>query len=140
MASRVDASVYKSLIGILLYFSATRPNIMYSASLLSRFMQSLSQVHYGMAKRVLRYIIVVFSPKIQKSKMWWFNLQLKLTITKNLVQHGRTKHINVKFYVVREVKKLGVVNLMHCNFEYQIPDIMTKDLLKAMFEFLGANL
>ncbi|XP_022733801.1 uncharacterized protein LOC111287473 [Durio zibethinus] len=56
MASKVDASIYKSLIGSLLYLSTTKPDIMYSASLLSRFMQSPSQVHNGMAKRVLRYI------------------------------------------------------------------------------------
>ena len=39
-----DASKYRSLIGSLLYLTATRPDIMYATSLLSRFMQS--QVKY----------------------------------------------------------------------------------------------
>lgn len=51
-----DASTYRSLIGSLLYLTATRPDIMYATSLLSRFMTSLSQVHYGSAKRLLRYL------------------------------------------------------------------------------------
>ncbi|CAA0806487.1 cysteine-rich RLK (RECEPTOR-like protein kinase) 8 [Striga hermonthica] len=51
-----DASTYRSLIGSLLYLTATRPDIMYATSLLSRFMQSPSQVHYGAAKRILRYL------------------------------------------------------------------------------------
>ena len=51
-----NASVYRSLIESMMYLYAIRPDIMYSASLLSRFMQSHSQVHYTVAKRVLRYI------------------------------------------------------------------------------------
>lgn len=51
-----DASTYRSLIGSLLYLTATRPDIMYATSLLSRFMTSPSQVHYGSAKRLLRYL------------------------------------------------------------------------------------
>ncbi|KAK4394734.1 Retrovirus-related Pol polyprotein from transposon RE1 [Sesamum angolense] len=51
-----DGSMYRSLIGSLLYLTATRPDIMFATSLLSRFMQSPSQVHYAAAKRILRYL------------------------------------------------------------------------------------
>ena len=53
---KVDATLYRSLVGNLLYLTATRPDIMFAASLLSRFMNSPSQIHFGAAKRVLRYI------------------------------------------------------------------------------------
>ncbi|KAL0387090.1 UNVERIFIED_CONTAM: Retrovirus-related Pol polyprotein from transposon RE1 [Sesamum radiatum] len=36
--------------------TATRPDIMFATCLLSRFMQSPSQVHYAAAKRILRYL------------------------------------------------------------------------------------
>lgn len=49
-------SVYRSIIGSLLYLSATRPNIMFPASLFSRFMHSPIQVHFRSAKRFLTYI------------------------------------------------------------------------------------
>ncbi|XP_024164205.1 uncharacterized protein LOC112171226 [Rosa chinensis] len=52
----VDTSVYRSLVGSLLYLTATRPDVMYAASLLSRFMHNPTQMHLGTAKRVLRYI------------------------------------------------------------------------------------
>ncbi|KAF5468920.1 hypothetical protein F2P56_013028 [Juglans regia] len=55
-AKEADAAAYRSLIGSLLYLAATRPDIMYATSLLSRFMQCPSQIHFGAAKRVLRYI------------------------------------------------------------------------------------
>ncbi|BFG16559.1 hypothetical protein CerSpe_028330 [Prunus speciosa] len=55
-SSKVDESIYRSLIGSLLYLTTTRPDIMYTTSLLSRFMQNPSQIHYGAAKRILRYL------------------------------------------------------------------------------------
>ena len=53
---KVNSSFFRSLIGSLLYLTFTRPDIIFAASLLSRFMQEPSQVHFGAAKRVLRYL------------------------------------------------------------------------------------
>jgi hypothetical protein len=46
----VDSTLYKSLVGSLLYLTATRPDIMYAASLVSRFMESPKDSHCKMAK------------------------------------------------------------------------------------------
>ncbi|KAM1746060.1 hypothetical protein ACFX11_012725 [Malus domestica] len=48
--------LYRSLVGSLLYLTATRPDIMYASSLLARFMHCPTSKHVGTAKRVLRYI------------------------------------------------------------------------------------
>ena len=53
---KVDESQYKSLIGCLMYLTATRPNIMFAISLLSRFMHCANEVHFQAAKRIVRYI------------------------------------------------------------------------------------
>ena len=53
---KVNSSLCRSLIGSLLYFTSTRLDIIFSARLLSRFMQKSSQVHFVAAKRVLRYL------------------------------------------------------------------------------------
>ena len=42
--------------GSFLYLTSTGPYIMFSNSLLSRFMQEPNQVHFEAAKRVLRYL------------------------------------------------------------------------------------
>lgn len=49
---RADSAVYISLTGGLLHLTATRPDLMYAVSFLSRFMHAPSQVHLG-----LRYIM-----------------------------------------------------------------------------------
>ena len=53
---KTDERRYRSLVGSSLYLIAIRPNLMYAASLLSRFMNAPSQTHYGVLKKVLRYI------------------------------------------------------------------------------------
>lgn len=50
---KADSHVYRSLVGSLLYFTHTLPDIMQATSLLSRFMQSPSRIHYGTAKWAL---------------------------------------------------------------------------------------
>jgi hypothetical protein len=52
----VDPTLYKSLVGSLLYLTTTRLDIMYATSLVSRFMESPKDSHWKMAKRILGYI------------------------------------------------------------------------------------
>ena len=63
-----------------------------------------------------------------------------IAIAKNLVQHGRTKHINVKFHAIRQAEKEGEVQLVHCKSEDQVADIMTKALAAGKFEFFRSKL
>ncbi|KAI5333988.1 hypothetical protein L3X38_024121 [Prunus dulcis] len=51
-----DEGLYRKIVGSLLYLIATRPDLMYVASLLSRFMNSPTKRHIGIARRVLRYM------------------------------------------------------------------------------------
>ena len=53
---KANSSLYRSLIGSLLYLSSTRSDIMFASNLLSIFMQETSQVHYRATKRVPRYL------------------------------------------------------------------------------------
>ena len=54
--SKVDATEYKRLVGSLLYLTATRPDIMYSVGMISRYMDQPTEMHLQSAKRILRYI------------------------------------------------------------------------------------
>jgi hypothetical protein len=52
----VNSTKYMKLVGSLIYLRNTRPNLSYSVSILSRFMQEPRESHWNLAKRVLRYI------------------------------------------------------------------------------------
>ncbi|CAJ2637049.1 unnamed protein product [Trifolium pratense] len=55
-AERVDENLYRSLIGCLMYLTATGTDIMYVVSLLSRYTHCASEIHFQAAKRILRYV------------------------------------------------------------------------------------
>ncbi|KAM1157601.1 hypothetical protein ACFX2B_027946 [Malus domestica] len=55
-SGNADEAQYRQIVGSLLYLTATRPDIMYAACLLSRFMHCPTNKHFGTAKRILRYV------------------------------------------------------------------------------------
>ena len=58
----------ESLIGSLLYLRASRPDIAFTVNMLSRFMQSPSDMHFRCEKRVLRHIQGTLDHEILYSK------------------------------------------------------------------------
>ncbi|GJV48825.1 retrovirus-related pol polyprotein from transposon TNT 1-94 [Tanacetum coccineum] len=52
----VNGSLYRSLIGQLLYLTHSRPDISFLIGVLSQFMHKPSKHHFGATKRVLRYL------------------------------------------------------------------------------------
>ncbi|CAL2226198.1 unnamed protein product [Prunus armeniaca] len=54
--AKVDASVFKQVVGSLMYLTTTRPDLMYGVSLISRFMSCPTEQHWLVAKRLLRYL------------------------------------------------------------------------------------
>jgi hypothetical protein len=54
----IDPTMYRQLIGSLMYLVNTRPDICYAMSALSQFMSQSRQLHWVAAKHVLRYLRV----------------------------------------------------------------------------------
>ncbi|GAV77158.1 hypothetical protein CFOL_v3_20630 [Cephalotus follicularis] len=52
----VDQKLYRSMIGSLLYITASRPDIMFSVCLCARFQSSPKETHLIVVKRIFRYL------------------------------------------------------------------------------------
>ena len=52
----VDQKLYRSMIGSLLYVTASRPDVMFSVCMCARFQSSPRESHLKATKRILRYL------------------------------------------------------------------------------------
>lgn len=63
-----------------------------------------------------------------------------IKMTKNPVNHGRAKHIDIKYHHIRDEVKRGEVKLKYCETTIMLADIMTKGLSGPRHKDLTAAL
>nr|GFB82141.1 copia protein [Tanacetum cinerariifolium] len=63
-----------------------------------------------------------------------------IAISCNLVQHSRTKHIDVRYHFIKEKVEKGIVELFFVGTEYQLADLFTKALPVERFQYLVRRL
>ena len=63
-----------------------------------------------------------------------------INISKNPIQHSRTKHIDIRHHFIRDLVEENVVVLKHVATEEQLADIFTKALDANQFEKLRGKL
>ena len=56
LGKSVDSSLYRSMIGSLRYFIASRPNIIYSMGVCARYQANPKESHKITLKRIIKYV------------------------------------------------------------------------------------
>jgi hypothetical protein len=59
-----------------------------------------------------------------------------VNMSKNPVMHSKTKHISIKYHMIREKVAKKEVRLEHVSTKEEIANIFTKPLPKKTFEYL----
>ena len=218
----VDQTLYRSMIGSLLYLTASRPDIAFSVGICARFQACPKESHLFAVKRIIKYVngtlghgiwftlgtnakiagytdadwagsaddrkstsggcfyvgnnLVAWLSKKQNSislstaeaeyiaagsgctQLLWMKQMLSdyglkqdvmtlfcdnmsaISISKNPVQHSRTKHIDIRYHFIRELVEEKVISLEHIPTENQLADLFTKPLDTLRFEFLRKSL
>jgi hypothetical protein len=222
-APEIDQTMYRSMIGSLLYLTASRPDIMQVVGLVGRFQSNPKETHVLAVKRIFRYLqgtidyglwyskntdlilraytdadwvgsiddrkstsggafflgscLVSWLSKKQTSislsttkaeyivatscctQVLWIKTNLKdiqvpcdqpvsimcdntsaINLSKNLVQHSKTKHIPIKYHFLREQVQDQVVKLEYVPSKEKITYIFTKPLPRDSFEYLREKL
>jgi hypothetical protein len=211
----VDQKQYRSMIGSLLYVTASRPDVMFSVCKCARYQASPRESHLKATKRILRYLkgthdvglwfpkesnfeligysdsdyggckidrmstsdtcqllgrsLISWSSKKQNSvalstveaeyisagsccaQLLWmkatlndFGIKIKnvplfcdnesaIKLTQNLVQHSRTKHIDIRHHFIRDHQQKGDISIESIGTEDQLADIFTKPLDEKRF-------
>jgi len=70
-----------------------------------------------------------------------FDNQSALSVAKNPEHHGRMKHLDLRFYWLRDEVEKGRINVVHLRTDDMVADILTKPLVRVktlkMVEMLG---
>ncbi|KAI3669324.1 hypothetical protein L6452_40556 [Arctium lappa] len=218
----VDQHIYRSMIGSLLYLTASRPDIMFATCFCARYQANPKESHLSAVKRILRYLkgtpnlglwypkdskfeliaytdadhagnkldrkstsrachylgdkLVSWSSKKQTcvststaeaeyvaaasccSQVMWMRTQLRdygytfhkvpiycdsksaIAITSNLVQHSKTKHIDIRYHFIKDHVEKGDVEMHFVSTDLEVADLFTKPLDEKRFNFLISKL
>ncbi|KAK1383635.1 hypothetical protein POM88_021370 [Heracleum sosnowskyi] len=155
----VDISSYRGMVGSLLYFIASRPDIMFDTCLCARFQADPRESHLIAIKRIFSYLkgtlnlagsccaqilwmknqLLDYGLRVDKIPIFCDNTNA-IAITENPVQHSRTKHIDIKYHFIREHVMNGTMELHFVPSEKHLADIFTKPLDESTFSRLVSEL
>ena len=71
--------------------------------------------------------------------IYWDNTGA-INISKNPIQHSRTKHIEIRHHFIKELVEDGILTLKFIHTDDQKVDLFTKPLDSKRFEFLRQNI
>ena len=219
----VDQKEYRSMIGSLLYLTATRPDIQFAVCLCARYQASPRVTHKAAVQRIFRYLtftpefglwysagstlylrgfadadyggcridrkstsgtcqflgtsLVSWSSRKQSSvatstteaefvaaasccsQLIWMISTLKdygltfpgrvpllcdstsaISLGKNPVLHSKSKHIDIRYFFLRDHYEKGDIDLVHIGTDFQLADILTKPLPEDKFLIMRGEL
>lgn len=92
----MDETYFKQIVGCLMYIITTKPDLQFVVSLIARFMANPTEMHYQVAKRVLKYLkgTINFGILLKEEELenWWglqiVTMQETLTTEKELLTMG----------------------------------------------------
>ncbi|XP_062085432.1 secreted RxLR effector protein 161-like [Humulus lupulus] len=218
----VDPTLYRSMIGSLLYLTASHPDISFSVGLCARYQANRKQSHLTAVKRIFKYLagtiefglwyscdttmslvgysdsdwagslddrkstsggcfyignnLVSWFSKKQHSislstaeaeyiaagscctQLIWLNKMLTnygypqksltlfcdstsaINISKNPVQHSRTKHIDIRYHFIRNMVESKLLTISHVSTNAQLADLFTKALDAQTYAHLRTSI
>ncbi|KAD3336473.1 hypothetical protein E3N88_31992 [Mikania micrantha] len=168
-ADKVNEEVYLSLAGGLIYLTHSRPDLAFAVSLVSRFMQQPSKIHFGAAKRILsdwascvddrKSLSAYISATGATCQAIWLRRSLEelgfkqedptviycdnksaINLSKNPILHSRSKHIELRYHFIREMVTKKQVSLEYCSTHHQLADVLTKALSMEKFVYFRHKL
>ncbi|GJU32222.1 retrovirus-related pol polyprotein from transposon TNT 1-94 [Tanacetum coccineum] len=158
----VDQMKYRSMVGALIYLTASRPDIVHATCYCVRYQAQPTKKHLtalvvqeaGPHFNVDEYV----SLSACCDQVLWLRTQLTdygfhfdkipmycdskaaIAISCNPVKYSRTKHIDIGYHFIKEHVEKGIVELFFVGTEYQLADMFTKALSEDRFKYLVRRL
>ncbi|GJU62105.1 retrovirus-related pol polyprotein from transposon TNT 1-94 [Tanacetum coccineum] len=159
----VDQTRFRSMVGSLMYLTASRPDLVFVVCMCARYQASPTKKHIEALKRAdadhagcqdtrrstsgsaqflgdklilwMRSQLTGYSFVFNKIALYCDN-RGAIALCCNNVQRSRSKHIDMRHHFIRQKVEKGVVELYFVTTDYQLADIFIKALSREQFEFL----
>ncbi|GKB33620.1 hypothetical protein Tco_0873021 [Tanacetum coccineum] len=152
-AADVDVHLYRSMIGSLMYLTASRPDIMFAVCACSRFQVTPKTSHLHAVKKIfsdycganldrksttggcqfLGHRLISWQCKKQtivatsttKAEIYIDN-ESTICIVKNPVFHSKTKHIEIRHHFIRDAYEKKLIQVLKIHTDNNVADLLTK--------------
>nr|GEZ99849.1 hypothetical protein [Tanacetum cinerariifolium] len=164
----VDQTKYRSMVGALMYLTASRPDIVHATCYCARYQAKPTEKHLTAVNGSfdsdhagcldsrkstsggIQFLggdkLVSWSSKKQEctsmssAEAKYVSLSAAIAISYNPVQHSHTKYIDVRYHFIKEKVEKVIVELFLVGTEYQLADLFTKALFENRFKYLVGRL
>ncbi|GKB91584.1 hypothetical protein Tco_0963856 [Tanacetum coccineum] len=147
-ADSVDVHLYRSMIGSLMYLTASRPDIMFDVcACLAQFLgkrlsswqckkqtivaNSTTKAEYVAAANCYGQVLWIqnqmldYGFNFMNTKIFIDN-ESTICIVKNLVFHSKTKHIDIRHHFIRDCYEKKLIQVIKIHTDHNVVDLLTK--------------
>nr|GEV84978.1 retrotransposon protein, putative, unclassified [Tanacetum cinerariifolium] len=134
----VDATLYRGMIGSLMYLTASRPDLIYADTDMS--LSAYADADHAGCQDTRRSTsgsaqFLDYGFQLDKIPLYCSN-KSAVALCYNNVQHSRAKHTDFCYHFIKDQVENRIVELYFVRTEYQLADIFTKPLPRERFNFL----
>nr|GFD02799.1 hypothetical protein [Tanacetum cinerariifolium] len=138
----VDLYLYRSMIGSLMYLTASRPDIMFAVL-------AYSDIDYGGASQDRKSTTEGSQFLGRRLISWQCKKQTIVAISTteaeyvaaaNHVYHSKTKHIEIRHHFIRDCFEKKLISVDHVHTDENVADLLTKSFDARRFQYLVVSI
>ncbi|GKD70910.1 retrovirus-related pol polyprotein from transposon TNT 1-94, partial [Tanacetum coccineum] len=144
-SSDVDVHLYRSMIGSLMYLTASRPDIMFVCKKQTIVATSTTEAEYVVAANCCGQVLWIqnqmldYGFNFMNTKIYIDN-ESTICIGKNPVFHSKIKHIEIRHHFIRDAYKKKLIQVLKIYTNDNVADLLTKAFDVSRFNFLIVNI